>query len=60
MTRCRFLSNGNWEPHKTVATLSNAMDVSPAEEQLAARGRAGNFRRKNWQLKTLGFGAGER
>ncbi|KFX19482.1 threonine synthase [Pectobacterium betavasculorum] len=50
----RFLSNGNWEPHKTVATLSNAMDVSqpnnwPRVEEL--------FRRKNWQLKTLGFGA---
>ncbi|AOR62517.1 threonine synthase [Pectobacterium wasabiae] len=50
----RFLSEGNWEPHKTVATLSNAMDVSqpnnwPRVEEL--------FRRKNWQLKTLGFGA---
>ncbi|WP_174865013.1 threonine synthase [Pectobacterium polaris] len=50
----RFLSNGNWEPNKTVATLSNAMDVSqpnnwPRVEEL--------FRRKNWQLKTLGFGA---
>ncbi|XYQ54259.1 threonine synthase [Pectobacterium carotovorum] len=50
----RFLSSGNWEPHKTVATLSNAMDVSqpnnwPRVEEL--------FRRKNWQLKTLGFGA---
>ncbi|BES83437.1 threonine synthase [Pectobacterium araliae] len=50
----RFLSNGNWEPHKTVATLSNAMDVSqpnnwPRVEEL--------FRRKNWPLKTLGFGA---
>ncbi|WP_113626871.1 threonine synthase [Pectobacterium peruviense] len=50
----RFLSKGNWEPNKTVATLSNAMDVSqpnnwPRVEEL--------FRRKNWQLKTLGFGA---
>ncbi|MCL6324578.1 threonine synthase [Pectobacterium polaris] len=50
----RFLSNGKWEPNKTVATLSNAMDVSqpnnwPRVEEL--------FRRKNWQLKTLGFGA---
>ncbi|KHT07207.1 threonine synthase [Pectobacterium brasiliense] len=50
----RFLSSGNWEPNKTVATLSNAMDVSqpnnwPRVEEL--------FRRKNWQLKTLGFGA---
>ncbi|MFE8101586.1 threonine synthase [Brenneria goodwinii] len=50
----RFLSNGVWEPNKTVATLSNAMDVSqpnnwPRVEEL--------FRRKNWQLKTLGFGS---
>ncbi|KHN53254.1 threonine synthase [Pectobacterium fontis] len=50
----RFLSSGNWEPNRTVATLSNAMDVSqpnnwPRVEEL--------FRRKNWQLKTLGFGA---
>ncbi|RLM28196.1 threonine synthase [Brenneria alni] len=50
----RFLSSGAWEPNKTVATLSNAMDVSqpnnwPRVEEL--------FRRKNWQLKTLGFGA---
>ncbi|WP_174869438.1 threonine synthase [Pectobacterium polaris] len=50
----RFLINGKWEPNKTVATLSNAMDVSqpnnwPRVEEL--------FRRKNWQLKTLGFGA---
>ncbi|MEH0832133.1 threonine synthase [Pectobacterium cacticida] len=50
----RFLSSGKWEPHKTVATLSNAMDVSqpnnwPRVEEL--------FRRKNWPLNTLGFGA---
>ncbi|MEC5343976.1 threonine synthase [Brenneria populi] len=50
----RFLSDGVWAPHKTVATLSNAMDVSqpnnwPRVEEL--------FRRKNWQLNTLGFGA---
>ncbi|EHD20058.1 MULTISPECIES: threonine synthase [Brenneria] len=50
----RFLSNGAWQPNKTVATLSNAMDVSqpnnwPRVEEL--------FRRKDWQLKTLGFGA---
>lgn len=44
----RFLSNGEWEPKKTVATLSNAMDVSqpnnwPRVEEL--------YRRKTWQLK---------
>lgn len=24
----RYLSTGNWEPHKTIATISNAMDIS--------------------------------
>lgn len=47
----RFLTNGQWQPHATVATLSNAMDVSqpnnwPRVEEL--------FRRKIWQLKELG------
>ncbi|WP_304162200.1 threonine synthase [Lonsdalea britannica] len=50
----RFLQNGAWQPKQTVATLSNAMDVSqpnnwPRVEEL--------YRRKNWQLNTLGFGA---
>lgn len=50
----RYLSNGQWAPNPTVATLSNAMDVSqpnnwPRVEEL--------FRRKNWALPTLGFGA---
>ncbi|WP_440867098.1 threonine synthase [Symbiopectobacterium purcellii] len=50
----RYLSNGEWAPNPTVATLSNAMDVSqpnnwPRVEEL--------FRRKNWALPTLGFGA---
>ncbi|RJT54388.1 threonine synthase [Rahnella variigena] len=50
----RFLSDGEWDPKKTVATLSNAMDVSqpnnwPRVEEL--------YRRKTWQLKDLGFGA---
>ncbi|MFP1862626.1 threonine synthase [Lonsdalea quercina] len=50
----RFLQNGTWQPKQTVATLSNAMDVSqpnnwPRVEEL--------YRRKNWQLNTLGFGA---
>ncbi|MGG2143336.1 threonine synthase [Symbiopectobacterium sp. RP] len=50
----RYLSNGEWAPNSTVATLSNAMDVSqpnnwPRVEEL--------FRRKNWALPTLGFGA---
>ncbi|ATZ95919.1 MULTISPECIES: threonine synthase [Dickeya] len=50
----RFLQSGAWQPNPTVATLSNAMDVSqpnnwPRVEEL--------FRRKNWQLKELAFGA---
>ncbi len=24
----RYLSSGNWDPHKTIATISNAMDIS--------------------------------
>ena len=50
----RFLQNGEWSPNLTVATLSNAMDVSqpnnwPRVEEL--------FRRKNWRLKDLGVAA---
>ncbi|MGV3345846.1 threonine synthase [Enterobacteriaceae bacterium LUAb1] len=50
----RFLQNGQWRPHQTVATLSNAMDVSqpnnwPRIEEL--------FRRKTWTLNELGYGA---
>lgn len=50
----RFLSSGVWQPHETVATLSNAMDVSrpnnwPRVEEL--------FRRREWSLGALGSGA---
>ena len=50
----RFLGNGEWQPNATVATLSNAMDVSqpnnwPRVEEL--------FRRKTWRLTDLGYGA---
>lgn len=50
----RFLASGAWQPNITVATLSNAMDVSqpnnwPRVEEL--------FRRKTWRLNDLGFGA---
>ncbi|MNC36304.1 Threonine synthase [compost metagenome] len=48
----RFLTNGEWAPKTTVATLSNAMDVSqpnnwPRVEEL--------FRRKIWRLTDLGY-----
>jgi len=48
----RYLAEGQWRPHTTVATLSNAMDVSqpnnwPRIEEL--------FRRKEWPLKALGY-----
>lgn len=50
----RYLEGGEWKPYQTVATLSNAMDVSqpnnwPRIEEL--------FRRKGWSLKELGYGA---
>ncbi|MFQ1970790.1 threonine synthase [Aeromonas veronii] len=49
----RYLKTGQWEPYQTVATLSNAMDVSrpnnwPRVEELC--------RRKGWALETLGSG----
>lgn len=50
----RFLASGAWQPHDTVATLSNAMDVSrpnnwPRVEEL--------FRRREWPLAALDYGA---
>ncbi|WNN44993.1 threonine synthase [Winslowiella toletana] len=50
----RFLNSGEWQPNATVATLSNAMDVSqpnnwPRVEEL--------FRRKTWRLQDLATGA---
>lgn len=50
----RFLADGEWLPSATVATLSNAMDVSqpnnwPRVEEI--------FRRKTWRLNDLGYGA---
>ena len=49
----RYLESGNWEPKATVATLSNAMDVSrpnnwPRVEEL--------FKRNGWNLSDLGSG----
>ncbi|HDR1103629.1 TPA: threonine synthase [Pasteurella multocida] len=46
----RYLRSGNWQPHGTVATLSNAMDVSrpnnwPRVEEL--------FKRNGWALSEL-------
>lgn len=48
----RYLAGGEWAPNATVATLSNAMDVSqpnnwPRVEEL--------FRRKIWRLNELGY-----
>ena len=47
----RYLKSGKWEPNTTVATLSNAMDVSrpnnwPRVEEL--------FKRNGWSLADLG------
>lgn len=49
----RYLTTGKWEPHKTVATLSNAMDVSqpnnwPRIEEI--------YQREGWAIKSLGHG----
>ena len=49
----RYLQSGNWDPKATVATLSNAMDVSrpnnwPRVEEL--------FKRNGWNLADLGSG----
>ena len=50
----RYLQDGNWDPKVTVATLSNAMDVSrpnnwPRVEEL--------FKVKGWDLKSLASGS---
>ncbi len=50
----RYLASGEWAPNATVATLSNAMDVSrpnnwPRVEEL--------FKRNGWALNELGSGA---
>ncbi|MBR0573718.1 MULTISPECIES: threonine synthase [Pasteurellaceae] len=49
----RYLQSGQWQPNSTVATLSNAMDVSrpnnwPRVEEL--------FKRNNWSFKELASG----
>ncbi|WP_446470521.1 threonine synthase [Xenorhabdus stockiae] len=49
----RYLAEGKWLPNQTIATLSNAMDVSqpnnwPRIEEL--------FHRKDWALSELGNG----
>jgi threonine synthase len=53
-TVSRYLSSGSWTPNDTVATLSNAMDVSqpnnwPRIEEL--------FRRRGWKLSDLAHGS---
>jgi threonine synthase len=50
----RYLSSGSWSPNNTVATISNAMDVSqpnnwPRIEEL--------FHRRGWNLSDLAHGA---
>jgi threonine synthase len=47
----RYLETGKWEPHATIATLSNAMDVSqpnnwPRIEEI--------YKREGWDIKSLG------
>lgn len=50
----RYLQSGKWDPHATVATLSNAMDISrpnnwPRVEALV--------KMQNWSLKDFAFGS---
>lgn len=50
----RYLETGKWEPHATVATLSNAMDVSqpnnwPRIEEI--------YNREKWALSDLAHGS---
>ncbi len=50
----RYLSSGQWDPHQTVATLSNAMDISrpnnwPRTEAL--------FKMMGWSLSDLDYGS---
>lgn len=50
----RYLKSGNWDPHKTVATLSNAMDISrpnnwPRVEALV--------KMQGWKLSDFDFGS---
>ncbi len=50
----RYLESGNWDPHKTVATLSNAMDISrpnnwPRVEALV--------KMMGWKLSDFDFGS---
>lgn len=50
----RFLGNGEWQPNATVATLSNAMDVSQPNNWTRVEEL---FRRKTWRLTDLVSGA---
>lgn len=50
----RYLSSGNWEPHQTIATISNAMDISrpnnwPRVEALC--------RMMGWSLADFDYGS---
>lgn len=50
----RFLSDGRWLPKKTIATLSNAMDVSQPSNWTRIEEL---FRCKNWPLGMLAYGS---
>lgn len=50
----RYLQNGKWEPHATIACMSNAMDISrpnnwPRVEAL--------FKMQGWNLNALAYGS---
>ncbi|SFU86145.1 threonine synthase [Xenorhabdus koppenhoeferi] len=49
----RYLAKGEWQPNQTVATLSNAMDVSQPNNWLRIEEL---FKRKGWALSDLANG----
>ncbi|CAL4042480.1 Threonine synthase [Buchnera aphidicola (Tetraneura ulmi)] len=50
----RFLKTGLWNPKNTISTISNAMDISQPNNWIRVEEL---FKRKNWNLKKLGFGS---
>ncbi|ANZ22422.1 threonine synthase [Buchnera aphidicola (Diuraphis noxia)] len=50
----RFLKDGQWNPKKTVSTISNAMDISQPNNWTRIEEL---FNRKKWNLKELRFGS---
>ncbi|CAL4319808.1 threonine synthase [Buchnera aphidicola] len=50
----RFLQTGYWNPHKTISTISNAMDISEPNNWIRVKEI---FLKNNWNIKSLGYGS---